>query len=79
MMNEEYSYCESAHASSRSVWHLRRLTRAGRKPGGGADTPALCGRVVAWDLEMPVEPHRLAACLCAVCVREMNANGVREG
>jgi len=46
----KYSFCEHAHATPWSKWHIRRLTAAGLKLGGGADTPALCGRTVAWDL-----------------------------
>jgi hypothetical protein len=45
-----YSYCEPVTATGTSPWHIRRLTEAGRKLGGGADTPALCGREVSWDL-----------------------------
>lgn len=55
----EYSYCESVTASGSSPWHIRRLTDAGRKTGGGIDTDSLCGRVKApygWDLERAV--HR---------------------
>lgn len=44
------SYCETATAGPRSTWHIRLLTAAGKKMNGGADTPALCGREVAWDL-----------------------------
>lgn len=46
----DYSYCESVTATGTSPWHIRRLTEIGRKLGGGADTPALCGREVSWDL-----------------------------
>jgi len=52
---KEYAFCESAWAGSRTPWHIRRLTDAGRKPGGGADTKALCGREVAWDLKADVD------------------------
>jgi hypothetical protein len=50
-----FSFCEPVTASSRSFWHIRKLSEAGRKLGGGADTPSLCGRVVCWDLEASVE------------------------
>lgn len=62
MMNSIYSYCETVTSSGASPWHIRQLTEAGRKLGGGADTPALCGRVVAWDLLSPVrrlDVHRI--------------------
>jgi len=59
----EYAYCESIHASGSSRWHIRRLTAAGRKLGGGADTPALCGLTVAWDIGVVVgEWHNKYAC-----------------
>jgi hypothetical protein len=54
MQAEIYSYCETVTASGATPWHIRKLTSVGRKLGGGADTPALCGRKVAWDLEVPV-------------------------
>jgi len=55
----EYSFCESVHASSRSPWHIRRLTNVGKRCGGGIDTPSLCGRVKpppdsnGWDIGAP--------------------------
>lgn len=52
-MTALYSYCETVTAGPLSPWHIRRLTEAGRKPSGGADTPALCGREVAWDIPAP--------------------------
>ena len=51
MADESYSFCETATASGTTPWHIRKLTAVGRKPGGGADTPSLCGRDVAWDVE----------------------------
>lgn len=39
--------CETVHAIT---VHLRRLSVAGVKYGGGADTLALCGAKAAWDL-----------------------------
>ena len=41
--------CETQYATPLSPEHLRQITAAGPKIGGGADTTALCGRVVAWD------------------------------
>ena len=32
------------------VYHLRYLSDAGAKPGGGADTPTLCGVTPSWDI-----------------------------
>jgi hypothetical protein len=46
-----YAYCESVHATGLSPHHIRKLTAAGMKKGGGADTPTLCGRDLTggWD------------------------------
>jgi hypothetical protein len=46
-----YAYCESVHATPMSPHHIRKLTAAGMKSGGGADTAALCGRDLraGWD------------------------------
>ena len=54
-----YSYCESVVAGPRSPWHIRQLTEQGQKFGGGADTSALCGRVVSWDLQVPIAPQNI--------------------
>lgn len=64
-MSEEYSFCESVHASSYSKWHIRKLTSKGKFLGGGADTLALCGLKVAWDLNVPVSKldNRNKVCL----------------
>lgn len=43
----EFSYCETIAAYK---WHIRQLTDKGRKLGGGADTNALCGAPVKWDV-----------------------------
>jgi hypothetical protein len=48
-----FAFCEPVTAGSFSRWHIRPLTLQGRKEGGGADTPALCGQKVAWDLGNP--------------------------
>jgi hypothetical protein len=42
------SWCESTHGIA---WHLRELGPSGYHPGGGADTPSLCGFKMSWDLE----------------------------
>lgn len=36
-----YSFCETQFAGPRAPWHLRVLSKEGRKCGGGADTSAL--------------------------------------
>lgn len=67
-----YSFCETVTATGSSPWHIRLLTDVGQKFGGGADTPALCDREVAWDLEVEITDHHLSHC-CKKC-----AEGYRE-
>lgn len=65
-----YSFCESVGASGRSPWHIRRLTEAGQKFGGGIDTPMLCRdkRVSGWDLRGEVTPATVARDFtCRLC------------
>lgn len=57
--SEPYSFCETVTAGPTTPWHIRRLTEAGRRLGGAADTPALCGRAVSWDLQVTITPHHL--------------------
>ena len=57
----QYSFCESIHGSF-NTWHIRLLTPAGRKLGGGIDTESLCGRVNhGWDIRKPVELNEVMA------------------
>ncbi len=37
--------------------------------GGGADTIALCGRVVAWDVAVDLTKHHLSHC-CKKCLEQ---------
>lgn len=62
-----HAFCEPVQCSPYSRWHIRRLTDIGMKPGGGADTPALCGIAVAWDLDVPLTAHHLGHS-CPKCV-----------
>ena len=70
----EYSFCESITAGPLSRWHIRPLTSVGKKLGGGADTPALCGRTVSWDLNSPVAQfvadvrHGAGSGVCPTCL-----------
>jgi len=57
---DAYSFCETVTAGPLSPWHIRPLIGGERKLGGGATTPALCGRTVAWDLNVPIDPHHLS-------------------
>ena len=49
-MDIEYAFSETATASPDSPWHVRHLV-SGLKTSGGADSLALCGREVAWDIK----------------------------
>jgi len=73
--NQSYSFCETATAGPLARWHIRPLTPAGRKLGGGADTQALCKRVVAWDLTIEITNHHLTHCCppCASIFREQQS------
>lgn len=44
-----FAFCERVTASATSPKHIRKLSERGLITGGGADTPSLCGAVVAWD------------------------------
>ena len=70
MQNDSaFSFCEQAAATGGSPWHIRKLSSAGRKLGGGADTRSLCGREVCWDLEVRITAHHLMHC-CPQCASE---------
>jgi hypothetical protein len=74
MTDQMFSFCETITAGATTSWHIRKLTEKGRKLSGGADTLALCGREVSWDLRVDlVEPHLSHA--CKQCV-EKYRNGV---
>lgn len=59
-----YSECETSTAGPTTPTHFRELTAQGKFPSGGADTLALCGRKVAWDLpynaDVKTMPSRVA-------------------
>jgi len=65
-MYENYRFCETVTASSRSRWHIRELSAIGPKYSGGADTPALCGRQVSWDIHCNITANQVEGC-CATC------------
>jgi hypothetical protein len=73
----KYAFCESAHASSISPWHIREVGKAGLKLGGGIDTSTFCGRVRpledrgggGWDLNVRITAHHLTHC-CPLCAAE---------
>lgn len=66
------SFCETVTATGATPWHLRRLSEKGCKYTGGADTPALCGRTVCWDVEVDVTAEHLKHA-CRKCVEVLNA------
>ena len=66
----ECSFCESVSAGPRSLWHIRLLSGAGRKLGGGIDTVSLCGRVKnGWDLDVDLTDFHLAKNTCKDCLK----------
>lgn len=67
MRTPAYSFCETVHAGAATPWHIRELTAIGRKLGGGADTLALCGTKVSWDVTAPVDGPALASA-CTRCI-----------
>ena len=81
-----YSFCESS--TGLGPWHIRRLTKAGRKPGGGIDTPSLCGSVRprgdrggwgGWDIKvidpLGVVPAPVLCRKCVACIRRTKKGG----
>lgn len=50
LLGPRLAFCENVTASSSSPIHIRILTGFGLQPSGGADSMALCGHHVAWDL-----------------------------
>jgi hypothetical protein len=75
-----YAFCESVTGIGR--WHIRKLSAAGLKLGGGIDTPTLCGRIRpmgdegggrrgggGWDLEARITKLQLEA-VCPDCRKE---------
>ena len=74
----EFSFCESVLAGSKSKWHIRKLTESGKKFGGGIDTPSLCGSVTkGWDLEISITEFNLKTNTCSECLkkyRELSAS-----
>jgi hypothetical protein len=68
---EKFAFCETIHATGISPWHIRKLTNKGLKFGGGADTKALCGREVSWDLELDIREDHLDDRCCRKCWQEL--------
>jgi len=66
---DNHSFCESVYATPYSRWHIRKLTKAGKKYGGGADSFALCGRRVDWDMEVELTDFHLKNNSCQECLK----------
>ena len=64
---KKYSFCENVQATPLGLWHIRELSKEGRKLSGGADTKALCGREVAWDIDVHFSFHHLNNSCCKKC------------
>lgn len=73
MVETQYYFCETVTARPLGPWHIRPAGNKGRCPGGGADTEALCGLEMAWDLEVDITPHHLNHSACTRC-RELYEN-----
>ena len=69
-MEQKFAFCETRYATGTNPWHIRQLTDQGLKLSGSADTKALCGRKVAWDLAVDITPHHLSNC-CPKCARAL--------
>jgi hypothetical protein len=80
MVIAEYSFCESIHAGARSPWHIRKLTSAGPKLGGGIDTKSLCGNVErGWDLNVEITQYHLTHACTECCTSYGLARGHNNG
>lgn len=65
-MSTNYYFCEPVWATG-VKWHIRKEGAKGPMYGGGADTPALCGLEVAWDLEVEINDVQLDSIVCEEC------------
>jgi hypothetical protein len=62
-MPKLYAICETVDDET---LHVRELSPAGYKYGGGADTPALCSTVVTWDTRIHVNLENITCAGCKV-------------
>lgn len=65
-----FAFCESIAATGRSKWHIRPLSQKWKMLGGGADTLSLCGREMAWDLNVPLITEMHVKSICPKCYAE---------
>lgn len=81
-----YAFCEPSTAGPLARFHIRRLSEKGLMPGGGIDTPFLCGRsrINGWDIENlrvtreEVEVEGRTCQRCAVAWREAESERSAE-
>lgn len=64
-----FSLCETVTAASTSTLHIRLLTGRGMLLSGSADTPALCGQEVEWDVLGDPEDEAVRRSVCRNCLR----------
>lgn len=82
----QHAECETVTAGPGSPIHFRVLTEQGQMPGGGADTNALCGRKVAWDLRTVTAEDVVEALprqhesfrYCTGCVEQLTGIALEE-
>lgn len=66
----KFSFCETTTAGPLSKWHIRELTRNGKKLSGGVDTQSLCGALnppYGWDLNVNINEYHLENSTCLKC------------
>ena len=66
-----FRFCEPSWVGGADPWHIREISQAGEKLGGGADTPAFCGLDLngGWDLRVKIAEGHLSHS-CRECVVE---------
>lgn len=67
-----YSFCEGVGAGGYGKWHIRKLTKLGRKLSGNIDTGSLCRFVRqsrGWDLTVPISDYHLNNNCCKQCAK----------
>jgi hypothetical protein len=79
----EYAFCERSTAGPLARWHIRKLTEAGLKLGGGIDTPSLCKQVLplgpvrgatgGWDINVRITKEQLAHACVDCCAEYVTA------
>lgn len=80
----QYAFCGSQSASSRFVWHIRKLTKTGLCVGKHNASASLCKelpRLAGLDISVPVTQKRLdiAAAICPACLAVCLKRGKKNG